>query len=387
MTDELPAEFDRLIVHQFDPANPSPGGIDTCLRGICRYYPDGARIGIMGIDASPAGTSGDRVIGRWEHHLFDDRPIWFMPVARLDPGDQKRIVPHSLRLVLGALRYRSRIPKFSVLQAHRMDTAMSLEAIFRRPLAYFVHTQDSGLTGSTSDSIWRYAGKVHASMEHRVARRADHVVVFNPDYAEHLAQHNARTSFSPTWFDPRVIHPPSPERDPFRVVWVGRVEAPKDPMLALAAFVDLAGRGDDWKLDMVGGGTLLPAVQEKVQSLPEHVRDRVTVHGRLGPDGVAQTMAESGVFLMTSHPGYEGYPRVLVESLAAGLTAVVTEGADTGRLVVDGMNGYTVRQRDPRLLAEAIVASLDCSSAAAVETVESLRAPVVIEKIFNASAA
>ncbi|NKR53534.1 WecB/TagA/CpsF family glycosyltransferase [Rhodococcus hoagii] len=387
MTECIPPELDRLIVHQFDPVNPSPGGIDTCLRGICKYFPDGVRIGIVGIDGAASETTQGRVLGRWEKHVVGDRQIWFLPVARLDPGNQRRVVPHSLRLVLGVMKYRRRIPSFRLLQAHRMDTAAALKPIFRRPLAYFVHTQDSGLTGETSDSIWRYASKIHAAMEHHVVRRADDVVVFNPDYAAQLGQHNPSTIFSPTWFDPSVVQEISPARDQHRVLWVGRVEEPKDPMLAIETFVKLATLGDEWKLDVVGGGTLLPAIVAKVQSMPEELRSRVTVHGRLSPDEVARVMAECSVFLMTSHAGYEGYPRVLVESLASGLSAVVTEGADTGRLIVDGTNGYTVRQRDPRLLAEAIVDSLSCDSKAAIQTVASLQAPVVIERIFNASAA
>ena len=51
-------------------------------------------------------------------------------------------------------------------------------------------------------------------------------------------------------------------------------------------------------------------------------------------------MAGAGMFLMTSHPGYEGYARVLVESMASGLPAVVTRGSDTGGLVVDGRTGF-----------------------------------------------
>lgn len=387
MVEPVPPELDRLIVHQFDPANPSPGGIDTCLRGICRYFPEGTKIGIVGIDAASTENERGRVLGRWESHVVGDRQFWFLPVAHLDPGNQKRRVPHSLRLVLGAMKYRRRIPKFRLLQAHRMDTAVALKTVFRRPLAYFVHTQDSGLTGSTSDSIWRYASKVHAALEHHVVRRADDVVVFNPDYAQQLGLHNPNTIFSPTWFDPRVIQQVAQDRDLHRVLWVGRVEEPKDPLLAIAAFAELATLGDAWKLDVVGGGTLLPALEAEIRSMPEELRSRVTIHGRLAPADVARVMAECGVFLMTSHAGYEGYPRVLVESLASGLTAVVTEGSDTGRLIVDGTNGYTVRQRDPRLLAAAIVDSLECDSSAAVQTVAGLQAPVVIERIFNASAA
>ncbi len=53
---------------------------------------------------------------------------------------------------------------------------------------------------------------------------------------------------------------------------------------------------------------------------------------------------------MTSHPGYEGYARVLVEAMASGLPAVVTQGSDTGGLVIDGRTGY-VCGRDPSELA------------------------------------
>ena len=57
------------------------------------------------------------------------------------------------------------------------------------------------------------------------------------------------------------------------------------------------------------------------------------------------------MFLMTSHAGYEGFPRVLVEAMAAGLPAVVTEGSDTGGLIQQGVSGF-VCGRDPEELAE-----------------------------------
>jgi len=84
---------------------------------------------------------------------------------------------------------------------------------------------------------------------------------------------------------------------------------------------------------------------------------RVRLRGRLAPEAVAEVLGGSGVFLMTSHAGYEGFPRVLVEALASGLPAVVTEGSDTGGMITSGENGL-VTDRDPRRLAAAIAGAV-----------------------------
>jgi glycosyltransferase involved in cell wall biosynthesis len=72
------------------------------------------------------------------------------------------------------------------------------------------------------------------------------------------------------------------------------------------------------------------------------VARRITLRGRLGPADLAEVRGRSGVFLMTSHSGYEGFPRVLVEAMATGLPAVVTDGSDTGGLVHQGVSGSSV---------------------------------------------
>ena len=107
---------------------------------------------------------------------------------------------------------------------------------------------------------------------------------------------------------------------------------------------------------MVGSGTLRPALEAQIAALPPDVSRRITLRGRLAPVDVAEARSRSGVFLMTSHAGYEGFPRVLVEAMAAGLPAVVTEGSDTGGLIQQGVSGF-VCGRDPAELAGAVRAA------------------------------
>ncbi len=376
-----PTRVDRLIVHQFDPARPSPGGIDTCLRGICRYLPDDLNVAVVGVDTG-AGDP-DRRIGRWEQHRFaDGRRFWFLPVVSLDPADQARRVPHALRLVAALARFRGRLPAADVVQVHRMDSALALRWLLQVPQVYLIHTQENGLTGRTSDSFWRFAGRAHQFLERSVVSRARNVVVFNEEYTDVVRRWNPRAVFSPTWYDPAVIQART-DRDPYQVLWVGRLEMPKDPSLAVQAFTELV-RDDlatPWRLDLLGSGTLLATIRSQVAALPPAVSERIRVRGRVAPNEVAASMAAAGVFLMTSHPGYEGYARVLVEAMASGLPAVVTAGSDTGGLVVQARTVATCG-RDPHELAAAVQAAVDLDRSVVRSAVSLLDAPTLIERIF-----
>lgn len=373
-------QIGRLIVQQFDPRNTvTIGGIDTCLRGVLEYAPGEVTLAIIGIDDSGGQHTP---LGQWQLVRGGGRDVWFLPVARVDTTRPRGVIPHSARLVAGLLRYRSRIPRARTLQAHRVDTGLATRLLFRGPLVYCIHTQRGGLLGKTSESFWRLFGGLHERLDRAIARRAQRVVVFNPDYAETVRRWNPNTIAAPTWFDP-AITVAAPDPAPPAVIWVGRLEVPKDPELAVRAFAALAASEPDvpWTLEIVGSGTLRPAVQALIATLPPQVAARITLRGRLAAADVAEARSRSGVFLMTSHAGYEGFPRVLVEAMAAGLAAVVTEGADTGGLVRQGVSGY-VCGRNPAELADALRSARTLDRGKVTDAVAALSAPRVVHDAF-----
>ena len=372
--------IDRLIVQQYDAQRTlTIGGIDTCLRGVLEYSPPDVTIGVVGVldDASGGG-----VLGRWQKVRKGERDIWFLPVARIDTTRPKGVVPFSVRLIAGLLRYRTRIPRAESLQAHRVDVGLATRLLFRGPLVYCIHTQERGLLGPTSDSFWRKFGDLHERLDRWIVRRADRVIVFNPAYAEKVRRWNPRTAAAPTWFDP-AITVPAPDPHPAKLVWVGRLETPKNPELAIRTFAALAESDPDepWTFEVIGSGTLRPELDALIATLPPDVASRITLRGRLAAADVAEARSRSGVFLMTSHAGYEGFPRVLVEAMAAGLPAVVTEGADTGGLVQQGVSGFTCG-RDPQVLADAVRAARGLDRAKVTEAVSALSAPRVVRENF-----
>jgi glycosyltransferase involved in cell wall biosynthesis len=372
--------IDRLIVQQYDAQRTlTIGGIDTCLRGVLEYSPPDVTIGVVGVldDASGGGE-----LGRWQKVRKGERDIWFLPVARIDTTRPKGVVPFSVRLIAGLLRYRARIPRAESLQAHRVDVGLATRLLFRGPLVYCIHTQERGLLGPTSDSFWRKFGDLHERLDRWIVRRAERVIVFNPAYAEKVRRWNPRTAAAPTWFDP-AITVPAPDPHPPALVWVGRLETPKNPELAIRTFAALAKSDPDepWTFEVIGSGTLRPELEALIATLPPDVASRITLRGRLAAADVAEARSRSGVFLMTSHAGYEGFPRVLVEAMAAGLPAVVTEGADTGGLVQQGVSGFTCG-RDPQELADAVRAARGLDRAKVTEAVSALSAPRVVRENF-----
>lgn len=364
-------QLDRLIFHQFDPRHPVPGGIDTVIRGILRHGLRGD-VGVVGVD-----LSGRQKLGVWTEIDLGGGRFYFMPVANLDPSDQNRKIPHSARLFAGAMRYRSRIPRVLRVDAHRADTAAALFAVVRAPLTYFIHTQRMGLSTGDSDSFWRRAGGVHRLLEGWAIRRAERVAVFNPDYAKDVRKINANTVSMSTWFDPEIVKPAAVRR-PRSVVWVGRLEAPKDPLLAVEA-IRMANQGstDGWSLDVIGSGTLLDVVEDASRTI-----ENVKVHGRLLPEEVAAIVGSSELFLMTSRPGYEGFPAVLVEAMAAGAVPVVTQGSDTAGLVVDGVSGF-VTQHDAAQIARTLERARRIPREAVSSAVGHLAASQVISGLYN----
>jgi glycosyltransferase involved in cell wall biosynthesis len=377
-----PGHVDRLIIHQWDAATPAPGGIDTCLRGLCTHAPAGLSLAIVGVDAT---LDAARPLGVWEQHRFGDRTVWFMPVARLDKARTDRRVPDAVQVALGVMRFRRRMPASALVQVHRVDLGMLALLAFRRPLAFFVHNQADALAGSGSDSLWRHLGPLHRWCERGVATRAARVVVFNPSYVRTVQRWNPTATAMPTWFDPALCHPDA-RRDPHHVLWVGRFERSKDPLLAIEAFRALAqtAEGTAWRLTMIGAGSLERDVDEARRALPPGVAERVEVIGRLRPPAVAAAMAAAGALLMTSQPGYEGYSRVLVEAMACGLVPIVTAGSDTGGLITPSVGA--VCSRHPDDLAGALRRSPMIDRDAVAARVAGLNAATLVPLTFARSA-
>lgn len=364
-----------LIVEQTDPERLSPGGIDSIIRDIVRFSKCPIYI---------VGVSQDRTLGKWARIDFAGRQIGFLPVARLDRR-KIRGLPHSLLVGIGLLRHRRKVPRLYA-HTHRVELGVAYSLIARGLYAQFVHNDIPGLLGPNSDSFWRRLPRVYRALEARAVSKADATVCFSAGATERLGARFAGVRRQLSWVDPDLFfprakdHPRSSRKagpgsgGGVKIAWVGRMDYQKDPLLAIAVVEHLVATGIKVELTMAGVGPLLETVQR--EAALRGVSSAIRTRGALSRESVAELLRDSDMLLLTSH--YEGSPVVVAEAGAAGLPIVAPTEADPDGVVVDGVNGWRVRDRRVASFAAAIANARSVDSDRCVAAAKDRVAPVMV---------
>lgn len=149
-------------------------------------------------------------------------------------------------------------------------------------------------------------------------------------------------------FDPARVEPFETARPVPRILWPGRLVAQKDPLLTVDVVAELARRGVEFELTIVGDGDLADDTRRRADELG--VADRFAWHPP--SKEMPRWYRSSDVLLMTSV--FEGIPLALYEALAMGVPAVVPALPGNVELL-DGGGGSLIEPRDDvRAYADAL---------------------------------
>lgn len=133
-----------------------------------------------------------------------------------------------------------------------------------------------------------------------------------------------------------------------RIISVGSLRWHKDHRGLVHAFAEIAGRHPAWELAIAGDGDLRDDLERKISDLG--LRGRVHLLGNLPQDQVAQELAASEIFAMSSVT--EGLPKALLEAMASGCACVTTDVGECRGAVADA--GLVVAPQDTPALAQAL---------------------------------
>lgn len=144
------------------------------------------------------------------------------------------------------------------------------------------------------------------------------------------------------------------------ILAVGRMVEKKGFRFLIEAMPDIIMHNKDAKLVFVGGGDQLSILQKLTRSL--HVEKQVVFLGRIDYITLANIYSMADVYVAPSvedeQGNLESHTVALFEAIASGLPIVATELAVSSKFVIDGKNGYIVKQKDSSALSYKVQAVL-----------------------------
>ncbi len=175
--------------------------------------------------------------------------------------------------------------------------------------------------------------------------------------------------------------PRPPRREgPARILCVASLYAVKNHEGLLAACALLAGRGVDFRLELIGKdegrGRELAALAARLG-----IAEAVVWHGGVDHGEIARHLAAADLFVLASHS--EGVPVSMMEAMAAGVPVVGPRVTGLPELVSEGESGLLADPARPEEFAAAMARLLGDPAAAAAMAA---RARARIEEAYDIEA-
>ncbi len=386
-----------LIIHQHDPAINHVGGVGTYINTFIKYAPQDFEVSLIGVTADPSA----RPVGQWQKYPLNGngRTFDYLPIVDAHPTYHYRF-PLSIRFTWALWQNRAKINfKDAILELHRIEPELALGGVKESKVCFFhTHTQD--LYNPKTEIFWKKAPWLYFMIEKPLLGRMDHLFSVREDlvkwYNDRYPNLGKPHGFVPTWVDEDVFKSlPEAERRQCReelgkahnldiapkwLLFVGRFELQKDPELLLKSFKELLKK-KDCRLVMIGGGSLETMIRSFIAE--KGLEKKVLILGPTKQTEIAKWMNASDLLVLTS--AYEGMPRVVVESLQCGLSAVAFDEGEAKRVIASREAGRVVNQRTPEAFSSAFAEVLDQTPdrKACQKSVEPYSAAKILEKLFE----
>jgi glycosyltransferase involved in cell wall biosynthesis len=125
-------------------------------------------------------------------------------------------------------------------------------------------------------------------------------------------------------------------------LFLGTLEARKNPLFLLNVLTELLARGNRVKLLLCGTGPLVKTIQCEIRR--RRLEDTVVLTGVIPEEQKPDYYNLADVFLFPS--ALEGFGMVLGEAMSCGKPVVAFNTSSVGELVEDGVSGFLVKPGD-----------------------------------------
>ncbi len=257
--------------------------------------------------------------------------------------------PHAY-IALGAAKL-FRIPL--VLNFHGAELLLIRKKKWVRPLLKFAIGQARAVFANSSFT----AGKIKAIRDVKVEWSPYGTTLETKDGGSlPLASAAKAASATPSSGGTRACPGPVPGQRPdkFKILFVGRHIERKGIRYLIEAAKHLPK--DQFEIRIVGVGDLTEELKKQAACMPPESAE-IIFTGKLSPEALADEYRTANVFtlpaIVDSKGDTEGLGVVLIEAMELGLPVVASNVGGIPDVVVDGVSGILVPEKDPEALASA----------------------------------
>lgn len=122
-----------------------------------------------------------------------------------------------------------------------------------------------------------------------------------------------------------LFYPPSQKRmgqESYKILYVGKLSYAKGVPELIIAFKQLC-ENLDFRAELSFAGTGEGEEKDRIIELASELKEKIKFLGQIEQSKLADQFRESDLFILPSY--YEGYPRVVLEALACGNKAIMTD--------------------------------------------------------------
>jgi glycosyltransferase involved in cell wall biosynthesis len=312
-----------LVIYPIDSTGKKYGGIETTIRSYVKSLPQMLEIEIIGISVK----NGPLQPGRWYDITLDGRQVRFFPVLEVEDPNDRTLIPLILKFTI-ALFLRRRKINFNdcIIMFHRLEPAYVLSDIRSKKILFLHGNIPQYLKDKYSENRWKGLHKIYFFIEPFFIKQMSRIFVVSQAACTHYKEKYRRTAqtfkFMRTWYNPETIYREeglcreeiiSQYDLPLKkvqILFVGRLELPKNPDLLIKVFKEFNQHYPESVLIIIGDGKLSEQVELLISKL--NLEGAVFIIGRQSQKAIVDLMNVSDVMLMTS--AIEGMPRVAMES-------------------------------------------------------------------------
>jgi glycosyltransferase involved in cell wall biosynthesis len=291
------------IFHPWNPYDNSlVGGIESYIREMLEFLP-------LKVDVS---------LITWASNAEDtNKRINMIALRKFSLPFTPKILLFSISIVQFKVIYQK---KFDLIILHRPELVFLVKFLFPNSRIFlFLHTDQKSNFGKTSDSLWKRFPILYERIIPKAYLHADRIYLLSKPSFNYVTLFNKNvtllraTAADAFWASENTCRK--------GLVWVGRLEVSKNPILGVKIMNELAKSGLNCTL--IGEGALLNQCLKVKSDDVDHCKfvDRVEL---------SRILKSTKFVLLTSH--FEGAPKLLVEALIAGCQIICTKESDPEEL-------------------------------------------------------